>query len=404
MRRVLIVTYYWPPSGGIAVLRCLKFAKYLRDFGWEPVIFTARDAHYPTFDDSNDADLPADLEVIRQPIWEPYAWYKQFLGKPPDENVNNVFYTDAGAGGWKQRLAVWVRSNFFIPDARATWIDGSVKRILEYLKEHPVDAILSDGPPHSNTRIATLVSRATGLPWLADFQDPWTQVDYYQLLSLTGWARRKHERLEQEAFRQASLTTIVSPSWKTDLERIGARNVRVLYWGYDPADFAGIRRQAHEKFTLTHLGIMGYDRNPVGLFGGVRELIDTEPGFADDFQLRLFGQVDYRVRQAIEDAGLMPWTLEGGSVPRATALQEMVDSHVLLLLLNQQENARGRIPGKLFEYLAAGRPILNVGPRESDVAGILEETGRGKTFAYDTAPASSAQFYTGPIPRLQKRS
>ena len=390
-RRVLIISYYWPPSGGIAVLRCLKFAKYLRQFGWEPVIFTARDAHYPTVDRSNDRDLPSDLEVIRQPITEPYAWYKRFMGKPADENVNNVFYTDEADGGWKHRLAVWVRSNFFIPDARALWINGSVRHLLRYLRQHPVDAILSDGPPHSNTRIATLVSRATGLPWLADFQDPWTQVDYYQMLNLTQWGRRKHERLEQEAFRQASLTTIVSPRWKQDLQQIGAQNVRVLYWGYDPDDFKHLRRRPHRKFTLTHLGIMGHDRNPVALFAAIQQLKTEVPSFAEDFELRLFGQVDHRVRQAIEVYGLVEQTNFAGSVSRVEALQQTLDSHVLLLLLNQQDNANGRIPGKLFEYLAARRPILNFGPVESDVANILRTTESGQTFSYEQAPAFPAQ-------------
>ena len=391
MKRVLIITYYWPPSGGIAVLRCLKFAKYLRDYGWEPVVFTAENAHYPTLDPTNERDVPADLEVIRHPIREPYAAYKKFMGKPADENVNNVFYTDEQAGGWKHDLAVWVRSNFFIPDARAGWIRGAVKRILRYLENHPVQAILSDGPPHSNTRIATLVSRATGLPWLADFQDPWTQVDYYQMLKLTPWGRRKHERMEQEAFRQAKLTTIVSPHWKRDLEAIGADNVHVLYWGYDPADFAGLQRKPHAKFTLTHLGIMGHDRLPENLFAALAELKASEPAFADNFELRLYGQVDHRVRERIEAHGLGDQTNYAGTVTRGEALQEMVNSHLLLLLLNQQDNAAGRIPGKLFEYLAVRRPIVNFGPENSDVADILRDTKAGQNFVYSAAPAFIAQ-------------
>jgi len=391
MKRVLIVTYYWPPSGGIAVLRCLKFAKYLRRNGWEPIIFTAENAHYPTLDYSNDRDLPPGVEVIRQPIWEPYTWYKKFTGKPADENVNNVFYTDEAAGGWKHELAVWVRSNFFIPDARATWIKGSVQRLLDYLKQHPVDALLSDGPPHSNTRIATLVSKQTGLPWLADFQDPWTQVDYYQMLKLTAWGHRKHERMEQEAFQQATMTTIVSPNWKEELESIGAHNVKVLYWGYDEEDFTGLRRKAHEKFTLTHLGIMGHDRNPEALFAAIAHLKREVQGFADDFELRLFGQVDYRVRESIEAHGILEQTNFAGSVSRAEALQQTLDSHLLLLLLNQQPNADGRIPGKLFEYLAVRRPILNFGPARSDVAGIIERTKSGCTLPYNVTPALAAQ-------------
>ncbi|TXF90941.1 glycosyltransferase family 4 protein [Neolewinella aurantiaca] len=391
MKRVLLITYYWPPSGGITVLRMLKFAKYLRATGWEPVIFTAEGAHYPTIDPTNERDVPQGIEIIRQRIWEPYSLYKKFMGKPADENVNNVFYTDDADGGWKHKAAVWVRSNFFIPDARATWIKGSVKRLNAYLAKHPVEAILSDGPPHSNTRIATLVSRATGTPWLADFQDPWTQVDYYQLLNLTRWGRNKHERQEQEAFAQAKRTTIVSPSWKHDLEAIGAKNVEVIPYGYDPEDFADLKRSAHQKFTLTHLGIMGYDRNPVNLFAAIALLKKELPDFADDFELRLFGQLDYRVKENILAAGIGDQTNFAGNVARAEALQQQVDSHLLLLLLNQQENAKGRIPGKLFEYLAARRPILNFGGTDSDVAGILNETKSGSTFGYDASPQEIAR-------------
>jgi glycosyltransferase involved in cell wall biosynthesis len=368
----------------------LKFAKYLRETGWEPVIFTAEGAHYPTVDPTNERDVPEGVEVIRQPIWEPYALYKKFMGKSADENVNNVFYSDDADGGWKHKAAVWVRSNFFIPDARATWIKGSVKRLTSYLVDHPVDAIISDGPPHTNTRIATLVSRATETPWLADFQDPWTQVDYYQLLNLTSWGRKKHERQEQEAFAQASRTTTVSSSWKRDLEAIGAKNVAVITYGYDPEDFADLKRTGHKKFTLTHLGIMGYDRNPVNLFRAIALLKKEVPGFAEDVELRLFGQLDYRVKKNILAEGIGEQTNFAGNVTRAEALQQQVDSHLLLLLLNQQDNAKGRIPGKLFEYLAARRPILNFGGTDSDVAGILTATDSGSTFAYDESPEAIA--------------
>jgi glycosyltransferase involved in cell wall biosynthesis len=368
----------------------LKFAKYLRETGWEPVIFTAEGAHYPTVDPTNERDVPEGVEVIRQPIWEPYALYKKFMGKSADENVNNVFYSDDADGGWKHKAAVWVRSNFFIPDARATWIKGSVKRLTSYLVDHPVDAIISDGPPHTNTRIATLVSRATETPWLADFQDPWTQVDYYQLLNLTSWGRKKHERQEQEAFAQASRTTTVSSSWKRDLEAIGAKNVAVIPYGYDPEDFADLKRTGHKKFTLTHLGIMGYDRNPVNLFRAIALLKKEVPGFAEDVELRLFGQLDYRVKKNILAEGIGEQTNFAGNVTRAEALQQQVDSHLLLLLLNQQDNAKGRIPGKLFEYLAARRPILNFGGTDSDVAGILTATDSGSTFAYDESPEAIA--------------
>lgn len=381
-KRVLIITYYWPPSGGITVLRMLKFSKYLRQNGWEPVIFTAEGAGYPTIDLANERDVPAGAEVIRQPIWEPYDWYKKVMGKKKDENVVNVLATETEDGGWKHRLAIWVRSNFFIPDARALWISGSVKKLTAYLRENPVDAMISTGPPHSNNRIATLVKKQTGLPWIANFQDPWTQVDYFSSLPLMGWARKKHERMERELFDLADLKVIVSPSWREDLRRLNPGRVEVITNGFDPEDFAALRRQPHEKFSVSYIGIMGFDRYAEEFFDAVVELNEALPGFREDFRLNLRGEVDYRILAAIREKGLEEQTDYQGAVARAKALQLILDSHLLLLLQNQADNARGRIPGKLFEYLAVRRPVLNFGPTDGDVAGILERAGAGVTYTY----------------------
>ena len=384
-KKVLIISYYWPPSGGIAVLRCLKWAKYLREFGWEPIVYTAKDAHYPSLDPSNEKDIPEGMQVLRGKIFEPYALYKRFTGQDKDANVNNVFYVQDEQPRWTHRLSVWIRSNFFIPDARARWVRPSVRFLLKYLRENPVDAIVSDGPPHSNTRIATLLRKKTGIPWLADFQDPWTQVDYYQMLSLMPWADRKHHRLEQEALTAADKTTIVSHNWKEELEKIGARNVSVIPWGYDPEDFQDIQAAEVPGFTFMHLGIMGHDRNPHTFFRVLREIGEEIGDFKTDLRLELVGQVDFSVQEAFAQEGLFDQVNLPGSVPRAKALEMTAGSPVLLLLLNKQANVKGRIPGKLFEYLAARRPILVLGPPDSDVARIVKETKSGETCDYDDA-------------------
>lgn len=381
-KKVLIITYYWPPSGGVGVLRCLKMAKYFRQFGWEPIIFTAKGAHYPSLDYSNEADIPSDITVLQQQIWEPYHLYKRFTRQKKDANVNNVFYVKDKKLGWAHQLSVWIRSNFFIPDARALWIRPSVRFLLRYLKHNPVDAIISNGPPHTNTRIATILKQKTGIPWLADFQDPWTQVDYFRLLKLTSWGKAKHERMEQEALKMANKITIVSPTWKKDLETLGAKNVSVIHWGYDPEDFASIHSQIDQKFTLTHLGIMGYDRNPKELFTALKKLCKELPDLKTDLEIKLVGQVDYSVLEAIGANGLEANTNCLGSVSRKEALQIMCNSQVLLLLLNRQLNVKGRIPGKLFEYIAADRPILGMGPEDSDAGKIIANFDRGDICAY----------------------
>ena len=377
MKKVLIITYYWPPCGGIGVLRCLKFAKYLRQYGWEPVIFTAEDAHYPSIDFTNEKDIPEGITVLRQKIWEPYHIYKFITGQKKDANVNNVFYATEKKPGPLHKLSVWIRSNFFIPDARSLWIKPSVAFLLKYLEENPVDAILSNGPPHSNTRIATLLKKATGIPWLADFQDPWSQVDYFSMLDLTFWGHKKHLRMEQEVFKRADAITIVSKTWKKNLESIGAKNVSVLPWGFDADDFKEIEIRPDTDFSLTHIGILGSDRNPTELWEAINVLAKEEPRVTKKLIIRLVGLVDTGIKEDITKSGLDNNVSYPGSVDRKKALAFAANSKVLLLVLNRQENAAGRIPGKFFEYLAAGRPILAIGPPYSDVATILAETQSG---------------------------
>ena len=282
------------------------------------------------------------------------------------------------------RFSVWVRSNFFIPDARAMWIKPSVKYLTKYVKEHPVDAIFTDGPPHTNTRIATLLKQNTGIPWLSDYQDPWSQVDYFQELTLTNWGLKKHLKQEQEAFQFADKITIVSPTWKKDLEKIGAKNIDVIYWGYDPEDYSNIlpNKKISSKFSILHAGVMGFDRNPKALFQALSELIIELPDFNKYLSLEFLGQVDHSVKSTISQLGLDQFVNYPGNLIRKEAINQIFSAQILLLLLNQQPNAMGRVPGKLFEYLAAKRPILNLGPHQSDVHKLLTKTNTGTNFEY----------------------
>jgi len=402
MKKVLIISYYWPPCGGIGVLRCLKIAKYIRQFGWEPVIFTAEGADYPSIDHTNEKDIHPDTVILRQKIWEPYNIYRAITGKKKNTNVNNVFYTKEEKAGFAHNLSVWIRSNFFIPDARCMWIKPSVKFLTQYLKDNPVDAIFSDGPPHSNTRIATLLKQKTGIPWLADFQDPWTQIDYFSLLKLTSKGLKKHRKLEQEAFAAADKITIVSPTWKKELEIIGARNVSVIPWGYDPDDYDHLLHNPSDNFIISHLGILGYDRNPKILFKVIAELISVNPIFKQKVRLKFPGQIDYSVKECVSKYKLDDFVDLPGNLNRKEALQLMKDSNLLLLLLNKQANAKGRIPGKLFEYLAVKRPILCIGDTNGDSANIITKTKSGYTSSYsdekilkDTLVEEFSNFISG---------
>jgi glycosyltransferase involved in cell wall biosynthesis len=384
-KKVLIVSYYWPPAGGISVLRSLKIAKYLLQFGWEPVIYTVEDAQYPIIDEDNLKHVPEGITILKKKALEPFDFYKKLTKRKKKDTLANVLNANDGNGGLLHKLSVWVRANFFIPDARALWVKPSVKYLTKYLKENPVDAIFSDGPPHTNTLIACRISKATNTPWLMDWQDPWTQVDYYKLFPITKWADKRHHKLEKECIDQASVITTVSPSWKIDLEKIGGKNVHVIPWGYDEADFRDFNTELSldDYFSITHIGLLGEDRIPFNLIDVLSEMCNDNAQFKKDLKLELFGTVDFNLIDYAVKKGLKSCLVIKSQVPRKEALAKISSSQLLLLLLNKADNAKGRIPGKLFEYLYVKRPILTFGVGESDVENILKETQSGVYSSYD---------------------
>ncbi|MEH0158447.1 glycosyltransferase [Limibacter armeniacum] len=382
MKKVLMISYYWPPNAGVAVLRCLKIAKYLREYGWEPVIYTAENPDWAGIDNSNLKDIPEGITVIKQPIFEPYKYYRTLMGKKKDENVINALVANDDKESLLHKFSVWVRSNFFIPDARAFWIKPSVKYLTTYLKENPVDAIWSSGPPHTNNAIACELKKLTGLPWLSDFQDPWTQVDYFQKLRLAPWGRAKHHRMEQDVFKWADRITIVSDQWNKDLKEIGAKEVSTVALGYDEADYKDLKQESDQQLTLVHMGLMGDDRHPSALLEVIKELSEEREDWDKVFRLKLIGEVDAAIKQHIESLGIGHLVGMMGYVPREEALQICASSQLLLLLLNQAENAGGRIPAKLFEYLAVKRPIICIGDTTGDAVRMVRDAEAGYAFEY----------------------
>ena len=384
MKRVLIITYYWPPSGGSGVQRWLKMSKYLPENGWQPVIYTAENAEYPVEDPSLEKDVCPEAEVIRRPILEPYSFYKQFLGIKKEQKVKAGFIDETGKQkGWKGNLSSWIRGNFFIPDARCWWIKPSVRFLKAYLKEHPVDAIVSTGPPHSMHLIALKLKEATGLPWIADFRDPWTEIDYYGDLHLNKHSDRKHHRLEHEVLTKADKVVVVGWDMAKGMDRLGAKEVSVIPNGYDweiqannnPATLSS-------DFTLTHIGIISPNRNEHQLWQALGELKSTDAHFASKLRIRLIGQVDQSVVHSLEACDLKDNTEIIPYIPHDQIQEQQTTSQVLLLLINNTPNAKGILTGKLFEYIAAGRPILCIGPEDGDAARIINETHSGTTVGF----------------------
>ncbi len=373
--KVLIITYYWPPSGGSGVQRWLKFAKYLRDFGWEPIIYTPENPERPAIDPSLEKEVPADLEVIKTPILEPHSIYKKLAGIREDSNIASGMASSGKQNNLIKKIGMWVRGNVFIPDARVLWIKPSAEYLEKYLRDHPVDAIVSTGPPHSMHMIAKRVSESAGIPWLADFRDPWTNIDFVDELRLTPFGRARHERMEAEVLKRADAVVAVTPTMARELAEVRGSQVQVITNGYDHEDFEGMEAQNPEMFTLLHIGTMNEARNPDILWKCLKDLKGEVPGFSGHFKLKLIGSVDAGVNESIHRDGLEDEVEISPYIPHDQIVQAQLHASALLLLVNDAPNAYLLYQGKLFEYLASGKPIVAIGPEKGDTPNLLHELG-----------------------------
>lgn len=385
MKRVLIISYYWPPSGGAGVQRWLKFSKYLREFGWEPVIYTPENPEYPGHDDSLQKDIPECITVLKTRIWEPYLLYKLFTGRKKHEKVQAGFINESKKPGIAERLSTWLRGNLFIPDARRFWIKPSVRYLVKWLRENPVDAVVSTGPPHSMHLIALGVKKKLNIPWLADFRDPWTQIDFYDQLMLTKCADRKHKRLEKQVLTHADKVVTVSPNWAKDLKSLYEREIEVLTNGFDPEDFINLPEFNYDAFNITHLGSLNADRNPLELWKVLGELVKEDVFFKKNLRIRLIGKTDISVMETLEKNGLTTFVEKTDYLAHDKALALAAQSAILLLPINNTPNLMGITPGKLFEYLALKRPILVTGPKEGDTAKIVAKTNSGEVADFNNS-------------------
>ena len=373
MKRVLIITYYWPPNGGAGVQRWLKMAKYLPQFGWQPVVYTPSNPEVILADAALERELPPEVEMVKRPITEPYGLYKRLTGRKADEKVHLGFLNEEKKKSWREDLAVWIRGNAFVPDARVWWVRPSVRFLSDYLNKHPVDAIVSTGPPHSMHLIALgLKKKFPAMRWIADWRDPWTNIDFYHQLKLTAWADRKHHRLERAVIANADINVAVGWTMAEELKSLGAKRTEVITNGFDPADVPSPHEATDDDFSLVHVGSMTSTRNVPQLWKLLAELCSSDAMFERKLKLRFVGAIDHAVMASIEATGLSGKVERIGSVDHARAMREQQRARVLLLSVNDTANAKGVLTSKVFEYLAVGRPILAIGPGDGDIARVLQ--------------------------------
>lgn len=391
MKKVLVLTYYWPPAGGAGVQRWLKFVKYMRDFNWEPVVYTSLNGEMPVMDLSLEKDVPKGITVLKTPIWEPYSIYKKFIGRKKDDKINASFLSENKKTGITEKISVWLRGNFFIPDARRFWIKPSIAYLEKYISEHKIDYIISSGPPHSMHLIAMgLFKKHPQLKWVADFRDPWTNIDFYDKLMLSKAADKKHHRLELEVLKNAGRVVSIGSGMHEELIDIymrgGGKNpgkFKVITNGFDTDDLNFERPAKDAKFSIAHIGTLVKDRNPEVLWKVLAHLVKVNSEFKNKLEIKLVGKVDIHVKEQIEVFGLSGFVHKIDYLPHAEVMQEQAKSAVLLLLVNNTKNAKGILTGKFFEYMAAGSPILAIGPADGDLADMLRDTNTGLISGFD---------------------
>lgn len=382
-KKILIITYYWPPAGGPGVQRWLKFAKYLPEFGWKPIIFTPENPSYPLLDESLLKDIPENIDVVKTKIWEPYQLAEK-LNKSNKKFKAGQF--DIGNNqSWKSKLSIWVRGNFFIPDARVFWVKPSVKFLEQYLKENKIEVVVTSGPPHSMHLIGLhLKKKLPNLKWVADFRDPWTEISYYKHLKLTKSSDKKHRQLESDVFKNADITLATSYTDAENFRKNGANSFCITN-GFDESDSGKSSKPTTQKhnFTLSYIGVLEQLRNPENLWRALDDLINSNSDFAENFSLKFAGRIDDKILHSIENSSLKNHIQNLGYLSHDKAIDEMLTSDILLITNFPNESSKGIIPGKIFEYLATGKQIISFGPDQADVSKILEETNAGKHFSYN---------------------
>jgi glycosyltransferase involved in cell wall biosynthesis len=371
MTKVLIITYYWPPSGGPGVQRWLKFVKYFREFGIDPIVYTVDKKNFQIEDDSLNEDIPVSVEVLKKPIWEPG---KIFSGHNRKKKESIGFLSEKP--GFFTRLIYFIRANYFIPDAKKFWIDPSVKFIKSYLEKNSVDAIISTGPPHSLHLIALRLKTMLGVKWIADFRDPWTEIDYFHQLPLTKQARRKHEKLERKVLERADRVVVVSDYMKSQFTRINRSTITITN-GFD-SEIVERTDPLDRHFSLVHIGMMNETRNPDTLWKILEELKRENKDFKSRLKLKLIGKLAEEVRRSVTQRELQEELEEIDYLPHNSIMDHLRSAQVLLLVVNDVPAAKGIVTGKVFEYLASGRPILAIGPTDGDLAKILKKSGAGQ--------------------------
>ena len=388
-KKALIITYYWPPAGGPGVQRWLKFVKYLPDYNIQPIVYCPKNPSYPIVDESLTKELSKDIVVLKQPIKEPYKLARLFSKKAASTISSGVIPKEKKQSVI-EKVMLFVRGNFFIPDARKNWVKPSVDFLTDYIQKENIETIITTGPPHSLHLIGLQLKQKLDVKWIADFRDPWTTIGYHKKLKLTKASQLKHQDLELKVLNSADQLIVTSENTKREFEFKTNQPITVITNGYDTT--ISEKPKKDSKFTIAHIGSLLSERNPKHLWEALSELINENEAFKTDFELKLIGVVSDDVLQEIYSHNLKDYTNVVGYVSHDDAIKAQMQSQILLLIEIDSEDTKAIIPGKLFEYMISNTPILAIGPKDSDVERIIKSTNTGTYFFYEANNTLKSQI------------
>jgi glycosyltransferase involved in cell wall biosynthesis len=378
-KKVLIITYYWPPAGGPGVQRWLKFSKYLPDFGIQPIVYVPENPTYPIVDSNLESEVSDKIIVLKNKIFEPYQLASVF-SKNKTKKISSGIIPNQKKQTFLDKSLLWIRGNLFIPDARVFWVKPSVSYLEKYIIDNKIDVIITSGPPHSLHLIGMELKQKLKLTWFADFRDPWTTIGYHKALRLSTKAERKHKALEFRVLNTADKIIVTSKSTKTEFRAITKKPITVITNGYD--NEVVTKTALDTKFSLAHIGSFLSERNPIILWEVIEELLQEIPDFKLHFELKLIGAVSQEVLDAISQFNINLYLNNLGYISHSEAVEHQRISQVLLLIEINSKETKSIIPGKLFEYMVSNRPIIAIGPKDSDFSEIITETNTGVFFEY----------------------
>ncbi len=394
MKHLLVISYYFPPSGGPGVQRVLKFVKYLREFEVRPVVLTVENGDFPVRDDSLIHEIPDDVKVYRSRIFEPYKLYRKLTGKPDNApvDVNNI-PKPGETRSLAETLAEFVRSNFFIPDARIGWLRYAVSLGEKIIRDEQIDCLYSSSPPYTSALIARALKRHTGLPWIAGFRDPWT--GFLSTPTRYGLAKKIDAHLERSVYAECSRLEVAWHGIAKDFQKkypdIDAAKIIHIENGFDDADIPKIAFPRNDKFTVCYTGSMYGKRSPEHFLAAVKRLVVEGKVDADNIELKFIGRFGSNIMPLFDEPTLKQSIVVKSYMPHSDSVLELLKSDALLLVVDDADGSDEIVPGKVYEYIGTSRPVITLAP-EGAIATLIRETNAG-TVAYFRSEAEIADAF-----------